>query len=191
MDEALSTAEAAIGRGMAADKEEPWPYVAQTMVGMATRDDALSMSAIGRAVALSPNLAYAHGLMGMVHALGGRAKPAFECIDHAIRLSPRDMFREDFNLFQACAHFQAGDYRLGLQCAQLAHKQTAGHPFPVLMGCACAAHLGDLDTAADLLAEVRALVPPLSLAWVEATLPWARAEERKRVAEGLRRAGLE
>jgi adenylate cyclase len=74
MDEALRTATAAIARGLAADRDEPWPHVAQTMVGMATRDDTLSMTSIARAVALSPSLAYAHGLMGMVHALGGRRR---------------------------------------------------------------------------------------------------------------------
>jgi TolB-like protein len=191
MDEALQSATAAIARGLAADKDEPWPHVARTMVGMATHDETLSTTSIARAVALNPNLAYAHGLQGAVEAVCGRATAALECIDRAVRLSPRDMFREDFDLFYAFAHFAAAHYDRGLEFAQLAHAETPGHPFPVQIGCVCAAHLGKLDTAATLLAELRALVPPLSLAWVEATSTFFQAADRARIAEGLRRAGLE
>lgn len=191
MGEALGIATAAIARGLAADKEEPWPHVAQTMVGMATHDEALSSTSIARAVALSPNLAYAHGLQGAVHALCGQAAQALECLDRAVRLSPRDMFREDFDLFYAFAHFAAGGYDQGLRFAQLAHAATPGHAQPVLMGCVCAAHLGELDTAAGLLADLRKLVPPLSLAWAEATSPFVQAPGRACIIEGLRRAGLE
>jgi TolB-like protein len=191
MDEALKIASAAIARGLAADRDEPWPHVAQTMVGLATRDDSLSTTSIARAVALSPNLAYAHGLQGLVEARCGRAAEALVCINRAVRLSPRDMFREDFDLFYSIAHFSAERYDEGLRFAQLARKATPGHAQPILMGCVCAAHLGELETAANLLADLRALVPPLSLAWVEATTPFALAADRARIAEGLRRAGLE
>ena len=78
---ALARAKADIARAMAADKEEPWAYLAQGMVAFARRDNALTMAALTQAVALNPNSAYAHGQLSIAHAFGGRADEAIACID--------------------------------------------------------------------------------------------------------------
>jgi len=188
---ALARAKADIARAMAADKDEPWAYLAQGMVAFAGRNDALTMAALTRAVALNPNSAYAHGQLSIAHAFGGRADEAVACIDHAVRLSPREVFLGDYDLFYAFAHFQAARYELGLRYAREAHRWRPGHPTPLLMGAACAGHLADAEAAAGLLQELRALVPGASRASVEATSGFVRAEDRARLVEGLARAGLD
>ena len=105
---------------------------------------------------------------GIAHAFGGRADEAVACIDHAVRLSPREVFLGDYDLFYAFAHFQAARYELGLRHAREAHRWRPGHPTPLLMGAACAGHLADAEAAAGLLHELRALVPGASMASIEA-----------------------
>src|SRR6185503_13778876 len=144
----------------------------------AIRDNELAMAALTRAVALNPNSVNAHGLLGIAHAFGGRPDAALACIDRAIRLSPRDTFLSDFELYYAFAHFQAARYELGLKHAQQSHEMRPGHPYPLLMAAACAGHLGDIDRAAAILREFKATLPIASTVWVEATTPYVRAEDR-------------
>src|SRR6185369_13712035 len=106
MGQALGKAQSLIPRALAADNEELWPYLAQGMVGYAIRDNGLAMAALTRAVALNPNSVNAHGLVGIAHAFGGRPSEAIASIDRAVRLSPRDTFLSDFQLYYAFAHFQ-------------------------------------------------------------------------------------
>jgi TolB-like protein len=190
MGHALAAAGPLIGRAITADSDEPWPYLAQGMVAFATRDNALAMSALGRAVALNPNLAYAHGLLGNAHAFGGRAKEALACIDHAVRLSPREVLLSDINLFYAFAHFAGANYEHALSFAQQAHHMRPGHPYPLIVGASCAGHLGDGRTAAGLLGELRAILPIVSAGWIEATTPYVMPSDRARLVEGVVRAGL-
>ena len=111
---------------------------AEGMVGYAMRDNELAMTALMRAVALSPNSVNAHGLLANAHSFGGRSNEALAYIDHAVRLSPRDTFLSDFQLYYCFAHFQGARYQLALQYAQQAHRMRPGHPYPLLLGAACA-----------------------------------------------------
>ncbi len=190
MGAALAAAKPLIARALAADRDELWPYLAQGMVGYATRDNDLAVAALTRAAALNPNSVNALGLLGIAHAFGGRAEEAIVCIDRALRLSPRDTFLSDFELYYAFAHFQAGRYEQGLRHAQHSHDLRPGHPYPLVMAAACAGQLGLADRAAALLRELMTVLPIASTGWVEATTPFVRAEDRARLVEGLRRAGM-
>jgi len=112
------------------------------------------------------------------------------CGDHALRLSPREAFLGDYQFFYAVAHFQGARYELGLRFACEAHRARPGHAYPLLIGLACAGRLGDTAAAASLLADVKAVIPDLSRASIEATTAFVRAEDRERLSEGLARAGL-
>jgi TolB-like protein/class 3 adenylate cyclase len=191
MGAALGQAKTLIARAVTADADEPWPYLAQGMVGYATRDNGLAVTALQRAVTLNPNFVNAHGLLGIAHAFGGRADEAIACIDKAVRLSPRDTFLSDFHLYYAFAHFQAARYEHCLSYAQQSHGMRPGHPYPLVLGAACAGHLGRAETAAALMRDLKSILPIVSTGWIEATTPYVLAEDRARLIEGLRRAGLE
>ena len=190
MGRALGQAIPLIAQAMALDNEELWPHLAQGMVAFATRDNALAT--LTRALAISPIFfVNAHGLLGIAHAFGGRSAEAVARIDHAVRLSPRDTFLSDFELYYAFAHFQGARYELALQFAQQAHRMRPGHPYPMLLGAACAGQLGQMDVGAAYLGQLReSLIPSLSLAWVDATSPYVLAQDRARLVDGLARAGL-
>jgi adenylate cyclase len=191
MGQVLRQAESLIARALAVDNDELWPYLAQGMVGYATRDNELSMVALTRAVELSPNSVNAHGLLGNAHAFGGRSAEALACIKRAMRLSPRDTYLSDFELYQAFAYFQGAQYGAGLKFAQQAHRLRPGHAYPLLLGASCAGHLGNVGTGASLLLELKSIIPIVSPAWVEATSPYVLSEDRARLVEGLVRVGLQ
>ncbi len=189
MGHALAQAKTLIARAIAADNDEPWPYLAQGMVGFATRDNRVAVTALTRAVALNPNFVNAHGLLGIAHAFGGRSADAVTSIDYAVRLSPRDTFLSDFQLYYAFAYFQGANYELGLEHALHSHHLRPGHPYPLLIAAACAGHLGD-GSAASILRDLKAVLSIVSPEWVEATSPYVQAADRARLIEGLSRAGL-
>ena len=191
MRQVLAEAQPLIAHAMSVDKVELWPYLAQGMVAFATRDNELAMATLSHAVELSPNSVNAYGLLGIAHAFGGRSAEALKCIDHARRLSPRDTYLSDFELYYAFAHFQGARYELGLRFARQASRMRPGHPYPLVLATACAGHLGETETGATLLRELRAIVPNICASFVEATSPYILREDRVRLVEGLARAGLQ
>jgi adenylate cyclase len=191
MEHPLALAEDVIQQAIAADENEPWAYLAQAMTAYATRDNTRAMAAMKQAVALNPSSAFAHGQLGLAHAIGGRAVEAIACIDHALRLSPREAFLGDFQFYYAMAYFQGGHYELGLHFAREAHRLRAGHVYPLLIGAACAGHLGDKGAAASFLGDLKALIHDVSRDTVEATAPFVHSEDRGRLVGGLVLAGLD
>jgi adenylate cyclase len=190
MARALEEAKSASARALAANEEEPWAWLGQGCVGIAARDDAdFTISAMAQAVQLNPNFALAHGLLGNAYAFAGRSAEALASIDRAVRLSPREVFQGAFAQQYAFAYFQAANYRLGLEFAQKAHQLRPGHSYPMVVGAACAGHLGDVRSSVPLVKDLKTALPTISAAWVESTAPYVLAEDRQRLIEGLARAG--
>jgi tetratricopeptide (TPR) repeat protein len=152
--------------------------------------DSEAVGAFSRAIEESPNFAYAHALLGAAHAFGGRPDQAIECIDRGVRLSPRDIFVEEYQLFYAFAHFQAGRYAEAAAAALLAIQQRPGHPVLYIMAAASYGLAGEPDKAKRAITQLTDLVPNISAADVEENFPYCHREDRSRLAMGLRSGGL-
>ena len=189
-DTAFANATEAANRAIQCDPQEPWAYLAHGFVNMAAMRNAESVAAFQRAVDASPNFAYAHGLLGAAHAFGGRPAAAMDCIDRAMRLSPRDIFGEEYYLYCAFAHFQAGRYEDAAAAAELAIQLRPGHPVLYIMATASHALAGEEDRAKAAAAKLIALVPDFSVTQIEENFPYTDADDRFRLADGLRQAGL-
>ena len=150
----------------------------------------MAVSAFSRAIDASPNFAYAHGLLGAAHAFGGRPDQAIECIDRGVRLSPRDIFGDEYALYYAFAHFQAGRYGEAASAAHRAIQQRPGHPNLYIMAAASHGLAGETDKAKRAITQLTNLVPNISAAGVEETFHYYQRDDRKRLAMGLRVAGL-
>ena len=147
---AFTEAARAADRSVACDPGEPWAVSARGFVAMGEFRDAEAVAAFSRAIELNPNFAYAHGLLGAAHAFGGRSDQAIECIDRGVRLSPRDIFDEEFRLFYAFAHFPAGRYAEAASAAQLVTRQHPGHPVPYIIAAAAYGLDAEPDKASEL-----------------------------------------
>jgi Flp pilus assembly protein TadD len=158
-DTAFTRAAEGADRAVACDPGEPWAHLARGFIGIANRHDSAAVGAFSRAIDASPNFAYAHGLLGAAHALGGRPDQAIECIDRGVRLSPRDIFGEEYQLYYAFAHFQVGRYAEAASAAQLAIQQRPEHPVLYIMAAASYGPAGEIDKATRAIAQLTDLVP--------------------------------
>jgi TolB-like protein/class 3 adenylate cyclase/Flp pilus assembly protein TadD len=177
-------------RAVACDPAEPWAHLARGFIGIANGHDSEAVAAFGRAIDASPNFAYAHGLLGAAHALAGRPDQAIECIDRGVRLSPRDIFGEEYQLYYAFAHFQAGRYAEAASAAQLAIQQRPEHPVLYIMAAASHGLAGEIDKATRAITQLTNLVPGISASDFEENFLYCRQEDRSRLACGLRAGGL-
>ena len=179
----------AANRSVACDPREPWGHLAQGFVAMANMRNADAVGAFSRAINASPNFAYAHGLLGSAHAAGGRPEQAIECIDHGVRLSPRDIFSDEYHLYYAFAYFQAGRYAEAASAALLGIQQRPDHPILYAMAAASCGLGGETDKAKALVRQLTGLVPNALASDFEKFF-YCRQEDRSRLASGLRSGGL-
>jgi tetratricopeptide (TPR) repeat protein len=177
-------------RAVACDPEEPWAYVAHGFIAVGNLRNSEAVAALSRAIDLSPNFAYAHGLLGAAHALGGRPDQAIDCIDRGVRLSPRDIFGDEYALYYAFANFQAGRYGDAVAAALRAIQLRSEHPTLYIMAAASYALAGETDKAKKAITQMTNLVPSISAAKIEENFLYCRQEDRSRLAEGLRAGGL-
>jgi TolB-like protein/class 3 adenylate cyclase/Tfp pilus assembly protein PilF len=189
-DTAFAAATESVNRAFASDSYEPWAFLAQAFVGLGNRDDQAAVAALTEAVEASPNSAYAHALLGAVHAFGGRPAQAIEYIEQAQRLSPRDIFTEEYQLFYSFAHFQAGRYAEAAAAAERAIQLRPEHPALYIMAAASYGQAGEIEKAKRMLARLLSLVPAISVGAIEGTFPYTLREDRARLAAGLRAGGL-
>jgi adenylate cyclase len=189
-DEAFAAATDSVRRAFAGDSNEPWAYIAQAFVSLGKRDDQAAVAALTEVVDVSPNFAFAHALLGAVHAFGGRPALAIECIERGQRLSPRDVFAEEYQLFYSFAHFQAGRYAEAAAAAERAIQLRPDHPALYIMAAASYGQAGEIEKSKDMLARLLKLVPAISAKAVGETFPYTRQEDRDRLVAGLRAGGL-
>jgi adenylate cyclase len=190
MPAAIEIGTASANKAIACDSQEPWAFLGRSMAAIATRKTEESINSFLRAITLSPNFAFGHALLGAGRALSGKPEEALISIDRAMRLSPRDTFIDDFHLFYAFAHFQAGRYEEAVRAARAAIQLRPEHPFPHMMAASSLAHCDDLTEARAELKILQALAPDLTASHQERTSPYTSAEDRRRLVDGLRKAGL-
>jgi TolB-like protein/class 3 adenylate cyclase/Flp pilus assembly protein TadD len=189
-DTALASVTEGANRAVACDPQEPWAHLALGFAAMAKRHNSDAVGAFSRAIDASPNFAYAHGLLGSAHGLAGRPDQAIECIDRGVRLSPRDIFGDEYQLYYAFAHFQAGRYAEAASAALLAIQQRPDHPVLYIMAAASCGLGGETDKARGLVAQLISLVPNISAADLEKNFNYTRQDDRSKLAMGLRAGGM-
>lgn len=177
-------------RAIAADDAEPWAWVGRGALGLLTRDSALAIMSLEKAIELNPNFAMGRGLLGLALAFAGRGADSLDALNHASDLSPREMFLGAFAQQYAFAYFQMGDYRRALDSAIKAAQLRPGHVYAAIIGAASAALTDELTTAQKITRDLLEIMPDARLQRIEQTTPYILAEDRARLLDGLTRAGL-
>ena len=189
-DGTLDRAREAADRAVLADPNDPWASIGRGYVSITAREEDAAIMNYGRAVDLSPNFAYARALLGVSNAYAGNADLARTHIQKAIALSPRDTFIDKFYLYLAIAEFQAGQYDDAARAAEQAIQTKPAHPSSHLFRTAALAQGGKMDMARAACDAYRKLVPAASASKIEETVLYYRPEDRRRIADGMRKAGL-
>lgn len=143
-----------------------------------------------RATDLDPNCAFAHGYIGISHAFAGEAEAALPHLDEAIRLSPRDPLLIIWYLGKGWAALTAERYEEAIEFAIRAAESNPEFPDIYAVRAAAEGHLGRADAGRSTLDELLRRMPALTAADERLARPFARAADRERFLDGLRKAGL-
>lgn len=172
------------------DDNDPWAHLALGWAAVLMRRTDTAVHEYQRALEINPNFAAAHGHLGLALALDDQYDKAVEHVEQAIRMSPHDPQLFLFNVSLAIAHYLAGRYPEAVAFGRKAVQQRAGFTGGHRIFAASLAQAGQLNEARRALEELRKLQPDISIAWIEANIPYKPDAMGKLIA-GLRKAGLE
>ena len=145
---------------------------------------------IERALELNPNGSLPLTQCGFVRIWLGQPEVAIEHLQKAMRLSPLDTLMFMMQIGMAFAHYNAGRDEEAFAWAEKALQRNPFLAPAMRIAAASAAFLGRTADATKYLALLRQLDPGLRVANIGERVNLRRAEDRERLADGLRRAGL-
>jgi TolB-like protein/class 3 adenylate cyclase len=141
------------------------------------------MGLVDRALALNPSFARGWLLSGVLRVYAGQPDLAIEHVETSLRLSPRERTGQWLSLM-GVAYFFKHQFNEAAEKLLLAIQDHPGSAHSYRILAACYAHLGRLDEARAIVAQLRTITPLV----VPSNLPWRNPEHRELLLSGLRLA---
>jgi adenylate cyclase len=148
-----------------------------------------SVGLLERAIELNPNLAMAHGLLGISYASIDRPIEGSASIEKALRLSPRDPMTYLFLAGQALCKFVSKDFAGAIACAEKGIGLNPNSPDNHLYMAAALAELDQIEKAREQIRRGLRLVPKINLSVIGRAIEGGNAGWARYHA-ALRKAGL-
>ena len=181
-------AEAFAAQAMTADPEEPWAHIAAAAAARWRGDLDASQAAATKALARSPDFGIALYFNAELALLIGRPGDALVLMERAVRLDP-GMSHMHLQLLGQ-AHFLLGRF----EAAALVFRERVMIVRDTDIGrgwlAASLGHLGEVDEAHSVWADLMAIKPDFRMAPRLARFGYQRPEDPALVLEGLVKAGL-
>jgi adenylate cyclase len=186
--QALDEAERWARRAVELDAQEPVSHMALGNMHIWRRDLDAALREFDRMLALDPNNAQAQASTGLALVYAGRA---VEALDWFARARRRDPHHVAIVLhFLAQAHFSLGDDETAAGLLRERVARDPGTDASRMLLAACYGHLGRIDDARAVWAELLQVNPRFSLAQRARVLPYKDPRDLERIADGLAKAGL-
>ena len=154
-------------------------------------DNAAALEATGRALALNPSDAAAHGTAGATLIFDGRPLEGLTALATSIRLSPRDPRLHMRHCHLGIGHFLARQHAEAEAAARTLMRRWPDHSFGPRLLATVLAEAGDIKGARAAFCQAYAMSPKSFDDYTHARMPWFRAEDFNRVLAALRLAGLQ
>ncbi len=141
------------------------------------------------ALALSPNLASAHGVIGSGLNWASHHEKARISLEKSIRLDPRNpnlLIR--FNAI-IVSFYLAGEYDAAIEVAKPTIRSYPDYASNYRWLAAALGQVGQIEEAKEALANAIAIAPGSFDMYVRTRMPWHRPEHHAHMLEGLRKAG--
>ena len=189
-DASLQSAMALALKGVALDEKDPMAQAVLGRVQYYAGDHVSSVETLNRAIALSPNLAYAYYGRGFTLAMWNRPRDAIADFDMAERLSPADPLLWAFYSLRAWVYLQLGEFddaiRWATKCAAL--PNSTFWPYWTLT----VAHFmkGNLESARQARETLFAMQPEFSIAFVHKALRIADLDAMRPLFDKMVEAGI-
>ena len=143
------------------------------------------------ALAISPNLAAAHGVLGAILVFSGRPKEGIAALERNIRLDRRGPQRV-IRLNQITLGFYfCREYESAVERAKEVIWAYPDYPHSYRWLAAALGQLDRIDEAKTALEEAIGIAPAAFDMFVRHGVPWIRPEDHVHMLEGLRKAGWE
>ena len=141
---------------------------------------------VDRALALNPSFARGWLMSGQLRLWVGQPDLAIEHIETSLRLNPRERMGQPLHIL-GLAYFFKRSLDEAASKLLLAIQDDPGSPRTYQILAACYAHMGRLDEARAIVAQLRTITPVV----VPDFLPWRNPEDRELLLSGLRLAAGE
>lgn len=172
------------------DDGEPYAYLTIGRANIFRRHYEEALSASKRAIELNPNFALGHMIYG--HALwhSGNPQDAVPALDVAIRVSPHDPLIWVFLASKAIALMMLERHDEAISVSKAAQENPNAAIYAYLGELSARGHKDDEDATQNALKRALAVMPDLSIGYVDTALPVADGHYRELFVGGLRRAGV-
>ncbi len=172
------------------DEHEPFAHLAIGRASIFSHRFDEALAALDRAIQLSPSFALAHMIKG--HALWHIQRPqdGIDAIDLAIRISPHGQLMWVFLASKAIALVMLERYDEAIAVSQAAQQNPNAAVYAVLGELSAAGNTGNSDLAAQSLRRARAILPDVTVGYLEKALPVLEGPGRDLFLGGLCKAGV-
>jgi adenylate cyclase len=188
LPEGLRSAEALARQAVALDGADA---EARTLLGHALYrrgDYEGALAEAERALATSPNLAFAHHVLGATLIFSGRLKEGLAALERSIRLDPHRSAARLNHI--ALGLYFSREYEAAIEAANRAIRLYPDFPNTYRWLAAALGQLGRIEEAKDALEKAIAIAPAAFEMYISGRVPWMRPEDHAHMLEGLRKAGV-
>ncbi len=137
---------------------------------------------------LSPNFAPAYGTLCLAELYSGDPQAALVSIERALRLDPA--FTQQYMHFQGSAYLVAGKYEAAVTSFRERIRLVPGTDLSRGLLVSALGHLGEIDEARRIRAELGTLNPNYTCTDHLSRLPFTDPADAARIKEGFAKAGL-
>jgi adenylate cyclase len=189
LSDTLRSAEALARKAVGLDGADAEARTCLARVLLTQGDYEGARAEVERALAVSPNLASAQGILGGTLIFSGRPKEGIVALQKGIRLDPRDP-RSGVSVNQVVlALYFCREYEAAIEAARRVIRSYPDHPLVYRWLAAALGQAGRIDEAREALAKAIAIAPQSFDLYVRQRVPWHRPEDHAHAVEGLRKAG--
>jgi len=186
-DKSLKLAREYAQKAIDNDPNEPMAHGAAALTAIFEKDFDRAQAEVDRTLALNPSSALAHNLLGTIRSYSGRPLEAIPAIEQAMRLDPA--FRPQFLHFLGIAYLLAGKYETAAAMLRQRILLVPNTDFSRAVLAATLGHLGEIEEARRVWAELMKINPKFSFSAYIGRQPM-RPEDAARVVAGLAKTGL-
>ncbi len=170
------------------DPDEVFGHVAAAVTQMYKGDVEAMKASANRALALAPNSAAAIGILGNVKMMLGHAEAAIPLLQRSIWLDT-DFAKQGLH-FLGAAQLLAGRYQEAADTFRERIRRVPSTDLSRSLLASALGHLGQVDEARRVWAEIAAINPNYALDEHLGRLTYSNPADPARIREGLAKAGL-
>jgi adenylate cyclase len=175
-------------RAVEKDPDEPLARISLFLAAIFQKDLDFASAEAQRALALNPNFALAYNSLGTIRIYEGEPMAAVPLIEQAMRLDPA--WTKQYLHFLGVAYLVAGKYETAAAMFRQRVILAPGTDFSRAGLASALGHLGEIDEARRVWAELKEINPKYKFSDHFGRQPFRKAEDLDRIAQGLMRAGL-